>query len=398
MQITRVYCRLFKILFSIGLLIGTTGAPASQTDYTQQMHLTVGGERLTLLLQPSRVTHQLRVVDPKGRPLSVPVRSYIGEIKDDPASWVRLTKSINKIDGVISRHGKHFRIQKTGNRPARVEPLADNHDQRISLNSNTTGLLTRSLPTTTRVAKIALVVDSQFNARHNNGGLEYALGLINSVDGIFREEFGLALQVETAINVTDTRNDPFKLGNVPIETMLRNFRDYRMSTSLIGNNISMVHLFTGNTPTDEPVGLAWIDTACRTDGYDVGLSTHYQHDILLAAHELAHNLGALHDSDTACATSSDNVMWPYISSATSQNFSSCTVRSVKRALARSCHAVATQAQELALTTSPNSQWGNAATNTLDRPAAALAVELPTNHKHADGSNHRKMHRSFKSLQ
>ena len=67
-----------------------------------------------------------------------------------------------------------------------------------------------------------------------------------------------------------------------------------MHSNLRGSSVSLAHLFSGNTAIDEPVGLAWIDTACRSDGYDVGISTPYQHDILLAAHEIAHNLGLGH--------------------------------------------------------------------------------------------------------
>ena len=378
MQHTAGYGRFVKALFSIVLLCGISAVPAHSSEYTHQTQLAVNGQLLTLLLEPSRVSHSLDVLDNNGARQSAPVRTYVGKIKGDKNSWVRLTKSINQVDGVISRYGKRFRFHQTGNRPATVKPLADNHDHRVTLTSdNQTNASLNILPPVTRVARIAIVVDSKYNARHNGRGLEYALGLINSVDGIFREEFGLALQVETAINITDTQSDPLDFGNVVIEKMLRGFRDYRMNTPLIGKDVSLVHLFSGNTPIDQPVGLAWIDTACRTDGYDVGLSTHYEHDILLAAHELAHNLGALHDTDTACAASSDKVMWPYISSATTQQFSSCTIASVKRSLANSCHAPAME-QELAMTAPPlNTQHNGVLHN---KPAAMLAVELP-DHSH-----------------
>lgn len=370
------YGRFSKLLFSLALLCGFSTAPA-HAQYTQQMTMSVKGQALTLLLQPSRVTHTLTVLDNHGDLKSAPASTFIGKIKGDQNSWVRLTKSLNSIDGVISRFGKRFRFQQTGNSQVRIQPLADNHNNEITLTSNITNTNISALPPVTRVVRMAVVIDSKYNTRHHGKGLEYALGLINSVDGIFREEFGIALQVETAINITDKYTDPVDFGNVPVEQMLRGFRDYRMNTHLIGHNVSLVHLFTGNKPSDEPVGLAWIDTACRTDGYDVGLSTHYKHDILLAAHELAHNLGALHDTDTSCAASTDKVMWPYISSATTQQFSSCTVASVKQSLTRSCHATA-GSQELAMTAPGN----KLRVNTLQDNPALLAAELPDhNHDH-----------------
>ena len=376
------YCSYFKALFPILLSVGLLfSAPLKADVFTQQMQLSANGEILTLLLRPSSVTANLSVVDSNGSPLGVPVRTYTGRIKGDSNSWVRLTQGSNSLDGIISRYGKRFRLQQNGNKPAVIKPLADTHDLRVTLTDNPFGRRVASVvtpaQTVTRVAKIAIAVDSRYNARYNGKGLEYALSLINSVDGIYREEFGLALQVESAINVTDAAADPFNYGNIAIETMLRSFRNYRIRTTLIDDDVSLVHLFTGNTPADEPVGLAWIDTACRTDGYDVGISTPYAHDILLVAHEIAHNLGAQHDNETACAAGADKVMWPYISSHTSQHFSSCTVETVKRSLARSCHATVTDPEIAAAT--DNSTVRETAGNykaLQSNPAAALAIDLP----------------------
>ncbi len=384
MQHFRGICSLVKALLVLTVVATATLAQAQErpVDYPQRMQLSANGQSLTLLLRPSSVTENLRVVNTRGVSGQVPVKTYTGKIKGDSNSWVRLTQSNNALDGVISRYGKRFRLQQSGGGSVRITPVADKHDHRITITNNNAKnrfiAETTSSSKVTHVAKIGIVVDSQFNAQHNGKGLEYALSLINSVDGIYREEFGLALQVETAINITDAESDPFTYGSVAVETMLRGFRDYRMQTTLLDPRISLVHLFTGNRPADEPVGLAWIDTACRTDGYDVGLSTPYRHDILLVAHEIAHNLGALHDSDTACAATTDNVMWPYISAATTQQFSSCTVETVKRSIANSCHAQAIDL-ELALSVDEGNTVKATVRNTdgaITNPAATLAVDLP----------------------
>ena len=375
------YRSILKAAFPIALFAGMLfNAPLKAAEYTQQMQLSANGEILSLLLRPSLVTANLSVVDNYGSAQGVPVRTYTGKIEGDNNSWVRLTQGSNSLDGIISRYGKRFRLQQKGNQPAVIKPLAGNHDFRVTLTNNplsrTAANIARPAQPVTRVAKIAIAVDSKFNAQHNGKGLEYALSIINSVDGIYREEFGLALQIESAINVTNASADPFNYGNIAIENMLRSFRDYRMHSNLIDQDVSLVHLFTGNKPVDEPVGLAWIDTACRTDGYDVGISTHYKYDILLAAHEIAHNLGAQHDNETACAANTDKVMWPYISSGTSQQFSHCTVATVKRALARSCHA---EVLDLELVASVNNTAKTDVRNSvpsLTHPAAALAIDLP----------------------
>ena len=134
------------------------------------------------------------------------------------------------------------------------------------------------------------------------------------------------------------------------------------------------------------MGLAWINTACRSDGYDVGISTPYRYDILLAAHEIAHNLGAQHDTDTACASDLDKVMWPYISLNTSQNFSSCTLESVKRSLVNSCHAETIDLQvslnqtgsrtvEVTIKNNDRSRTNVSAMLKVDLPEASIAAAL-----------------------
>ena len=377
----RGICSLFKALLVLSAIASACPVYALEdSDYPQRMQLTADGQILTLMLRPSRITENLGVKSLNGSPLSVPVNSYIGKIQGDDDSWVRLTQSSSSLEGVISRFGKRFRLHRSGTGAVKIKPIAANHDLRVSLTQNNAVdnpiVSTASLSKVTRVAKIAIVVDSQFNAKHNGKGLEYALSLINSVDGIYREEFGLALQVVTAINIQDKNNDPLMQANVNVETMLRRFRDFRIQNTDLDQSVSLVHLFTGNIPSDAPVGLAWIDTACRQDGYDVGLSTPYSHDILLVAHEIAHNLGAMHDTETACAASNDNVMWPYISSRTSQHFSSCTVNTVKRRIAESCHAPAVNFEMAAAMKFPEKGVADYGDNKYQRTNKTLPINLP----------------------
>jgi hypothetical protein len=50
--------------------------------------------------------------------------------------------------------------------------------------------------------------------------------------------------------------------------------------------------------------------------------------VLLAAHEIGHNLGALHDDVTSCATDATKVMHSQISSQTSETFSNCSLDAI----------------------------------------------------------------------
>lgn len=354
----------------------------SSTSYDRSLALDVGGTAIRLLLNPSYVTAETTVLTALGQPTSHQNTSYTGIVDGEKNSWVRLSISKTKLTGVFSKQGHRFEIDTDRLGKITIEPLAENHEEG---NPNTArrsrNILAVAPIEVTRLAKIAIVVDSQYNDTFSGSGLDKALSIINAVDGIYREEFGLGLQVTKVLNIVNRQNDPFNYGPVPIEQMLRNFREYRMNSQDL-SDVSLVHLFTGNPNTDEPVGLAWIDTACRTDGYDVGISTPYLHDILLAAHEIAHNLGAQHDTDTACAVQQDKVMWPYISSNTSQYFSSCTLESVAASLENSCH---TETIDLQVSL----QQSNSASDTITavvknndllraNPSAVLSIDLPQN--------------------
>lgn len=347
------------------------------SSYQRSVELELPDTTVRLLLNPSYVTADTNIYTEGTSISNYANQQYTGVVAGEKDSWARLALGKTTINGVYSSGGKRFELKTGRTGRISVKPLADNHapvgaHQQIRKIQNTRA--TR----VTRVAKIAIVVDSQYNETFDGAGVDKALSIINAVDGIYREEFGLGLKVSKVLSV-QSDNDPFNYGAVPIEQMLRNFRDYRMNSQEL-TDVSLVHLFTGNKNTDEPVGLAWIDTACRTDGYDVGISTPYRHDILLAAHEIAHNLGAKHDSETACAAQQDKVMWPYISSNTSQYFSSCTLDAINTSLQNSCH---TETIDLQVSlSSPDTNTISATVTNNDflrsNPSATLSIDFPDN--------------------
>ncbi|MEM7256849.1 MAG: M12 family metallo-peptidase [Pseudomonadota bacterium] len=344
------------------------------TDYQRELLLDVGSESLRFLLNPSSVTAQTTVVDHDGRTVDYTDEAFAGVIDKAPNSWARLTLNRHKITGVYSKEGRQYQISTSIYGKISVNPLSEQHTPLPAQKRNVLALIQQPV---TRIADIAIVVDSQYNDYHGGQGVQKALSIINAVDGIYREEFGLAIRVKRVIAITERTNDPFNYGSIPIEQMLRNFRSYRLGSSAL-SDVSLVHLFTGNRNSDEPVGLAWINTACRSDGYDVGISTPYRHEVLLAAHEIAHNLGAQHDTDTSCASEFDKVMWPYISLNTSQNFSSCTLDTVRRSLVNSCHAETIDLQVSLNQTNSRTVEVVVRNNDTRRanPSAMLKVELP----------------------
>ena len=380
-----------SVLIISTLLLGTSVAQAmsakivsyqseNASNFDRSLTLEVNNKTIRFMLNPSYVTARTKVVGSQGQANRHENKAFTGIVEDEKNSWVRITMTRTHLSGVFSRHGNRYEIDTDRLGNITISPLADNQSHNAPQNAlQTRSALATVAPQVTRVADIGIVVDSQYNNIFRGNGLDKALSIINAVDGIYREEFGLGLRVTKVVNILDANNDPLNYGPVPIEQMLRNFRFYRMNSDDF-NDVSLVHLFSGNANTDEPVGLAWINTACRADGYDVGISTPYRHDVLLAAHEIAHNLGAQHDSDTACATQDDKVMWPYISSNTSQYFSSCTLESVNASLQNSCHIETIDLQVSLQQSTDDTITATVKNNDYSRAnnSAVLSIDLPEN--------------------
>jgi len=311
---------------------------------TLKVTVDVDGRELVLLLEPSRLDKNTLFKDADGRAISAPrANYYTGKIEGVEDSWVRVSMEGNSIEGIAQRYGERIVLhpdthigtidyyqpkQPLGNelRPDLqdyvMEPPAQTESsalQRVNLNK-----AQADSNSVSRVAQIAVVIDSQYNDYYGGNGLAYALSALNVADGIFREDFQLALEVVSATVFDSRERDPMNLGPVTLETMLRKFRDYRMGLGNSSTRASLTYLFSGNRNSDQAIGLAWIGAACRLDGYDVGVTTPSDYGDLLVTHELGHSFGAQHDTDTNCKDNTHRLMWPRISSLTTQEFSQCS--------------------------------------------------------------------------
>lgn len=362
-----------------------------------RLTLTINGISLPLLLTPSHVGSSAVIqindarVNATEADTALP-QLYTGTVTDDPDSWVRLSREVSadqiaSFSGQVMAYGTHYELSAkddlTSTRMRQLPPpeeqladLARAHDYLIFpprrkvahefLSNTSTEMRTNvmrnapaetlhgTLPTLQQRAslqqlryengievpgalRIAAVVDSHYNEHHGGRGVSRALSLINVVDGIYQEQFGVALVLDSVIAYTNPATDPMRNQGGAIDNMLESFRVVSQQEPQLRSDLTMVHLFTGLRDPNGVLGLGWIDTACRTDGYNVSLSTPFAYDALLAAHEMAHNLGALHDDNPSCNTDRSNIMWPRLSSQTAPAFSQCSLNAVRTGLAASCN-------------------------------------------------------------
>lgn len=331
--------------------------PYAEQGFSWRAVVSIDGHDMTLFLNKSEVTADTKVMGSDGAPLPHTVSTaFSGRVEGEPDSWARVTIHNNNLRGMISVHGERLRLQPedTGGTLSDFHPLllgdidgneSQEQDKVLyppksedNLDAYIRSIKLSAAPafeqgTVALTALIGVVIDSKFNNYYGGRGADEAIAIINTTDGIFREQFGLALRIEPAPIVIEAKNDPMNLGSVSMETMMRNFSEYRKTNPVLSGDIAMATLFSGNKNNDSALGLAWIGSACRTDGYDVSVVSPYRMADLLSTHEIGHTLGAQHDSDTACADNSRHIMWPYLSSNTERVFSGCSKDSVQTVLA-----------------------------------------------------------------
>jgi len=374
------------LLFAFIFAIASPGLAASAVDAVHpvtladnnteaRMQFSAMGRDFTLLLTPSRFNdtavfyntdlHQRVSVNPTAITTTV----LEGTVEGDAQSWVRITLNNGLPSGYIQQYGQLLRLAPWLTRPAidevrsapQIEPSLQNNapydllthalnDSQTAVFSNTDkdAALSRSIQTrsnigqrVTRAIRIGIVIDSRFNDVHNQRGLARALSIINAVDGIYQEQLGVAIELE-GIRVYDNPDtDPMRDQGGTVETILNNFRQLRLEDERLSPDLTLVHLFTGHKDPESIIGLGWLNTACRVDGFDLSVSTPYPFDTLLTAHEMAHNLGAFHDDDPRCAAfdlpQSNTLMWSNISGNTTNTFSACSVQSMQASIQESCN-------------------------------------------------------------
>lgn len=276
---------------------------------------------------------------------------FEGQVDGDPTSWVRLSqersddKKSSQYSGHIFTAGSLYKLQYRDDMGGQALAMIGKADLNQSAR---TALISRqasadksdSNTLATRAISIGIAIDSRFNELHNGRGLAKALSIINGVDGLYQSQLGLAIEIESFRVYDDPTTDPMREFAGTMEQALENYRGIRLNDEELPRELALTHLFSGHSDPQSTIGLGWIGTACRLDGYDLSISTPFPYDMLLAAHEIAHNLGAPHDDDRQCnsdpSVSGSEVMWSELSGSTQATFSTCSLNNMRRTLDAAC--------------------------------------------------------------
>jgi hypothetical protein len=228
---------------------------------------------------------------------------FVEPVKDfdptaDPASHVIYrSQDVNRDESQAFSCGVAGAVERTLSPPDKVPSLSSFQSPAVPL-SHIESLPISGVPFTARIATEA---DYEFVSQL--GGSDAAnneiLSILNVVDGVYSKEVGLTFQVAYQHTWT-TSNEQYNASGGT--DLLGQFRDY-WNANYTNVSRDLAHLFSGRDITTGEGGLAYQGSSCGNNpSFAYGFSRRlanaaasYKYGV--TAHELGHNLGAVHPQD-----------------------------------------------------------------------------------------------------
>ena len=173
--------------------------------------------------------------------------------------------------------------------------------------------------------KFGAIGDFEFTSAMGGSAETAIITRLNNVDGIFSNDLGIQITVETIETFPDPA-DPFS-DVTDTTTLLNELGLYRQGNPA-QNQQGLTHLYTGRDLDGSTVGVAYTGALCSTR-FGAALTEGNRGanvDSLISAHEIGHNFGAPHDAEvgSACEAEADTFLMAATVNGSNQ-FSPCSI-------------------------------------------------------------------------
>jgi hypothetical protein len=270
-------------------------------------------------------------VGDNGAATSSPAAAYYkGRVAGDAKSWVRVRHRDGVLDGLVRTGDGIYFIEPASRFSPTPSPWA-------MVMYRLSAAPAVALPAVGRTLNMGLIADYEYYRRHGDDSAADIQNIVNQVDGLLREELGVAVRIGRTVVYT-TANDPFSSTTVP-DSLLNEVAFFKAGEEDAMSSFGLVHLFTGRAMDRNKVGLAYMGAVCDPaygSVFSQDFSTLNKDAVLLAAHEIAHALGAPHDGEpgSSCALEpAGYAMYPDSRQEPGLQFSECSKNAMNSVLA-----------------------------------------------------------------
>lgn len=185
--------------------------------------------------------------------------------------------------------------------------------------------------------ELSVLADALFLERHidEQAARDSILIRLNNIDGIYSSQLGVQIQAPL-IDILDASSRALS-DTTNADSLLKELAKVRQGSAQHRAR-GLTHLFTARNLDGTTVGIAYVDSLCEAK-YGVGLtevSTRGSwYESLIAAHEIGHNFGAVHDGEAgkACASTPQGayLMSPNVNGV--EAFSNCSLNMMRPRIA-----------------------------------------------------------------
>ena len=210
-----------------------------------------------------------------------------------------------------------------------------------------------SMAATTEVSlDVSVLGDADYTNRYASAAeaREALLLRMHNVDGIFSSQLGVQIKVPS-VQVHDASSDPLTSATSP-QTLLDELAALRRRDSQLRSS-GLTHLFTGRDLEGTTIGIGYLGSLCDLR-YGAALTEVGNrgawYESLIAAHEIGHNFGAVHDGESgkACASTPQGqfLMSPNVNAI--DRFSECSLQTMQPKIASATCISAASAADVAI--------------------------------------------------
>jgi hypothetical protein len=326
------------------------------SDSTLSLNFDAIGNHYDIDLRPNfRLVSRLRS---SGQLSDDEINIYTGSMPNVQGSWARFSLIDEYVDGLIFDGNELLIIESAGNLRGLLPDLPPDDtivvfrasdltmpidkslylidtngvfaaDKLIEHTARQVQQATSGLPLPTRTVSLGLVAGSEYATIETP--IQSLLRDANRVDGIFSSQMDMHLRLEQ-LTVLDDQSDPF-VGNDPAE-LLNQLIDFKQSTPAYAP-LGLAHLQVRRDFPGNAIGIALFESVCGPrDGVGVSEGLHGVSFITMA-HEIAHNFGAPHDTESgsACESAAAGfIMAPEYTG--SEEFSQCSLNQMEQFLSQ----------------------------------------------------------------